>query len=121
MGLGGLGWRQKSVEGSGPKSQDKQVPVTTHRVASYPPTWEKPTEAVLVRIVHPLADPEDGDAGRVLGLLWDRNRQRQPVRTSLFPSDLLRWPTPGNSVQRPGTPKESRVRPLLSSSLDRQH
>lgn len=73
--LGGLGCRQKSAEGRGPESPEKQLPVTAWRVSSYPPTWEKPTEAILVRIVYPLADPEDGDARRVLGLLWDRNRQ----------------------------------------------
>ena len=28
-----------------------------------------PTQAVFVRVVDPLADPEDGDAGWVLGLL----------------------------------------------------
>lgn len=63
----------------GPGSQGRQEPVTGQRVtrpygATYP-LWERPTKAVLVRIVHPLADPEDRDAGGILSLLWDGNRQ----------------------------------------------
>lgn len=39
--------------------------------------WPKPTltQSVLVRVVHPLADPEDGNTSGVLSLLCKQKRQ----------------------------------------------
>lgn len=72
-------WDGAGRVGRGPSSQKRQEAGTgqrvTGRTGATHPLWKKPTKAVLVRIVHPLADPEDGDAGGILGLLWDGNRQ----------------------------------------------
>lgn len=72
-------WDGARRVGRGPSSQKRQEAGIGQRVIGHTgathPFWKKPTKAVLVRIVHPLADPEDGDAGGILSLLWDGNRQ----------------------------------------------
>lgn len=62
-----------------------------------------PTKAILVRIVHPLADPEDRDASRILSLLWDRNRTL--IRSG--PSPFLSCsPSQGKYTKHPMNPEE---------------
>lgn len=65
MELGELGEDLAAKKGKRPEQVKGSQAVWSHH-----PFWKKPTKAVLVRVVHPLADPEDGDAGGILGLLW---------------------------------------------------
>lgn len=59
------------------KARNSHPPPPSQRLPHHPlpiPHSGAPTKAILVRIVYPFADPEDRDASRILGLLWDRNR-----------------------------------------------